>query len=186
MLHINHENAQFPEESHCRKDSGLQYFRRHRIYMCNNIVCQIIFFFFLSGCLPLHIEGNKTSFHFRSGERSEIKFYVQNSGGDTRKKVIYVRHKASNTETYDTKCIVSYSKKSCNSTNNICRCLGENGGAFSLNKIFLHGDSGLWIFQVWDHADSTVHVTVLGMSSCKLPHTVESPINSTFKIVAKY
>lgn len=28
-LDINHESVQFPEESHCRDDSGLQYLRRH-------------------------------------------------------------------------------------------------------------------------------------------------------------
>ncbi|PVD27314.1 hypothetical protein C0Q70_12470 [Pomacea canaliculata] len=113
--------------------------------------------------LTFHIEGNKTSFTFPLGVTSQIKFYVRNED-DFR---VYVQHKAAEKDNYNTMCIVyQTASKVCSTNNNICRCPEDTNNAFSLNKIFLQSDAGLWMFRPWQHNNisKTVNVSISGQS----------------------
>ncbi|XP_025101357.1 uncharacterized protein LOC112568316 [Pomacea canaliculata] len=133
----------------------------------------------LSESLTFHIEGNKTSFTFPLGVTSQIKFYVRNED-DFR---VYVQHKAAEKDNYNTMCIVyQTASKVCSTNNNICRCPEDTNNAFSLNKIFLQSDAGLWMFRPWQHNNISKTVNVSISEQKSTTWTLQSNIQTTSEL----
>ncbi|XP_025101336.1 uncharacterized protein LOC112568309 [Pomacea canaliculata] len=122
----------------------------------------------LSGSLVLYIQGNETSFDFRLGVTSEIKFYVNDENHDGKEVRISVSHRPEDTKTSHMKCILTQSATGCNTTSDICICPEHNSSrnVFSLKKTFLQTDTGVWRFQSFSHCNESkiVKVKVHGAS----------------------